>query len=94
VQNLQVNANQMLTNIQNANGVYYSQHLLISLIDKGVDRAAAYDMVQAVTFKVQKTGESFVNLLLKDDNIKSILSEDEIIKLVSGAPFYLQHTIE
>jgi adenylosuccinate lyase len=94
VQNLQVNANQMLTNIQNANGVYYSQHLLISLINKGVDRAVAYGMVQAVTFEVQKTGESFVNLLLKDNNIKSILSEDEIIKLVSGAPFYLQHTIE
>jgi hypothetical protein len=54
----------------------------------------AYGMVQAVTFDVQKTGESFVNLLLKDNNIKSILSEDEIIKLVSGAPFYLQHTIE
>ena len=40
--------------------------------------------------------EDIENILveLKDNNIKSILSEDEIIKLVSGAPFYLQHTIE
>ena len=94
VLNLQINENQMLENIKDANGMYYSQRLLISLIDKGLDRITAYELVQSFTFQTQKIGENFVNVLLKDDNIKTILSEDEILSLVSKAPFYLQHTIE
>lgn len=93
VLNLQINENQMLENIKDANGMYYSQRLLISLIDKGLDRITAYELVQSFTFQTQKTGENFVNVLLKDDNIKTILSEDELLKLVR-TPFYLQHTIE
>jgi adenylosuccinate lyase len=94
VQNLQINADQMLENIKSANGLYYSQKLLITLIDRGMDRIVAYNLIQSLTFQVKKTGKNFVNVLLDDDNIKTLLSEDEIIKLVSGAPFYLQHTIE
>ena len=94
VQNLQINADQMLENIKSANGLYYSQKLLITLIDRDMDRIAAYNLIQSLTFQVKKTGKNFVNVLLDDDNIKTLLSEDEIIKLVSGAPFYLQHTIE
>jgi len=94
VQNLQINTDQMLENIKSANGLYYSQKLLITLIDRGMDRIAAYNLIQSLTFQVKKTGKNFVNVLLDDDNIKTLLSADEIIKLVSGAPFYLQHTIE
>ncbi len=48
VNNLVVNKDNMLKNISATNNVFFSQRLLLKLIDKGYSREKAYDIVQPI----------------------------------------------
>ena len=94
VQNLLVDQKKMYDNILSAEYTYYSHRLLTALIEKDIDRPIAYKWIQTLTFQVQEKKESFVSLVYEDDNIRNILTEEELDTLFSEIPYYLKHTIE
>lgn len=79
--NLMVFKEKMLENIQLTNKVIFSQRVLTTLIDRGLSREEAYDLVQQYALKAYQEKIDFLNLLLQDTIITNIIKADELISL-------------
>ncbi|MCR3905663.1 MAG: adenylosuccinate lyase [Tenericutes bacterium] len=75
---LVVHESQMKKNIELTKGVVFAQSVLHLLIDKGLVRDAAYNIVQSLAHKALNEETSFKNLLLSDKDINEYLNKDEI----------------
>jgi adenylosuccinate lyase len=53
--NLEVYPKKMRENLKKSRGVYFSQTLLMKLVEKGIEAKKAYEMVQAMSFKAIET---------------------------------------
>lgn len=78
VENLSVFADNMEANIDKTYGLVYSQKVLLMLIDKGLSREDAYDLVQPQAMKAWETNVDFKTLLSEDARVMENLSEDEL----------------
>ncbi len=78
--NLIVNKNRMLENINLTKGVVFSQRVLTKLIEKGLSREDAYDLVQAIAMESWNTDSTFWSLLTESKEIMNKLTEEEIIE--------------
>lgn len=78
IKNLTVFEDNMKRNIDKTFGVIFSQRVLLTLIDKGMSREAAYDLVQPNAMKAWETGVHFKALIEQVDDITSRLSQAEI----------------
>ena len=78
VKNLTVFEDNMKRNIDRTYGVIFSQRVLLSLIDKGMSREAAYDIVQPNAMKAWENGIPFKSLIEDVDAITSRLTQAEI----------------
>ncbi len=87
VKNLLVYPENMEKNINLTNGLIFSQKVLLALAEKGVKREDAYLMVQRNAMRCWKTKEKFKDLILKDEDIRKYLNEDEIDELFSVSSF-------
>ena len=59
-------------------GLYYSQRVLLALIDKGLERAAAYKIVQTHSMAAWTEGQDFRALLADDPHVQAHLSPAEL----------------
>ena len=78
IKGLQVYPENMLRNLIRTKGLIFSQRLLLALMDKGLARARAYDLVQKLAMKSWKDELDFKELVLKDNNINKYLNAKEI----------------
>ena len=85
---LEVDEERMLTNLNMTGGLIFSQRILIALIEKGVGRQEAYQMVQRNAKKVWSMsskgiieGQALIQALSKDDDVTRYLSYDELLEL-------------
>lgn len=78
VKNLTVFPDNMRRNMDATFGLIYSQRVLLSLIEKGMTREAAYDLVQPKTAEAWDQQVDFKQLLLEDSTITSYLTPAEI----------------
>ncbi|NYS49734.1 adenylosuccinate lyase [Streptococcus danieliae] len=78
VKNLTVFSDNMRRNMDATFGLIYSQRVLLSLIEKGMTREAAYDLVQPKTAEAWDQQVDFKQLLLEDSTITSYLTPAEI----------------
>lgn len=76
--NLTVFEDTMYKNIYKTNGIIYSQRVLTNLIDKGLSREEAYDIVQSISMTCFNDNIQFKEMLLKDKNVNKILNKKEI----------------
>lgn len=75
---LHVYPKRMKDNMERSYGLYNSQRVMLALIDKGLGRDAAYDIVQKNAMASWKKGIAFKKLLLKDKEVKKYLTSKEI----------------
>ncbi len=68
----------MKQNLNLTKGIIFSQKLLTELVNKGMNRKKAYDLVQKYSLKSYDTNTDFKSLISKDRGIKKLLSEKEI----------------
>lgn len=69
----------MLRNMDKSKGLYFSSKVLVALVEKGLSRDEAYDIVQRNALKSWDTeGLMFKDALLSDPDVMSKLSKDEI----------------
>ena len=78
VGHLLVHEDRMIENLNKSGGVVFSGRLLLELVNKGLTRNEAYDLVQKVAFSAKRDNLTFKEALVRDDGINSILNEDEI----------------
>ncbi|MDT2830362.1 adenylosuccinate lyase [Vagococcus carniphilus] len=78
VKNLTVFPDNMKRNMDATFGLIYSQRVLLKLIDKGMSREEAYDLVQPKTAYAWDNQVQFKPLLEADEKITSTLSQEEI----------------
>ena len=78
VRDLVVFPENMRRNMGRTYGLYNSQRLLLKLIEQGLSRETAYDLVQPRAMQAWKEEKSFKALVLGDPAIKSYLSPEEI----------------
>ncbi len=69
---------QMMKNLNLSRGLIYSQRILLSLIDKGLARTEAYDLVQHLAMKAWKDGTDLKEAILRDGRMLQTLSPQEI----------------
>lgn len=75
---LHVYPKKMKENMSKSFGLYNSQRVLLKLIDKGLTREEAYDIVQKNAMLSWRKGIEFKKLLLKDKTVRKYLSSKEI----------------
>ncbi len=75
--NLVVYKDRMFENIYATNGVIFSQRVMTNLIDKGLSREAAYDLVQPLSMKSWTEKLDYKELLMESTAV-DYLSKDEI----------------
>lgn len=90
LKNLQVYPDHMLRNIDLTQGVIFAQGILHKLIDQGLSREKAYDLVQRLSHEALKHETPFKELLLKDETITSYLKADDIVQQFD-ITHYLKH---
>ncbi len=78
LENLVVYEGNMLRNMERTYGLYNSQRLLIKLIDKGLSRERAYDLVQPQAMEAWAQGKPFREIVMAHEDIRAHLSESEI----------------
>src|SRR5690625_1162034 len=80
MKNLTVYPKRMKQNIDKTHGLIFSQRVLLALIDKGVVREEAYNLVQPKAMEAWEKQISFRQLIENDPQITEHLSEAEIAK--------------
>jgi len=78
VKNLTVYPENMKRNMTRTYGLIYSQRVMLTLIDKGMVREEAYDIVQPKAMEAWETQVQFKELVEADERITSKLSQEEI----------------
>ncbi|MCM3715540.1 adenylosuccinate lyase [Halalkalibacter oceani] len=78
IKNLTVFPENMKRNMTRTYGLIYSQRVLLSLINKGMVREEAYDLVQPKAMEAWEKGVQFRELVEAEERITSMLSPEEI----------------
>ncbi|CUS97927.1 adenylosuccinate lyase [Candidatus Kryptobacter tengchongensis] len=81
IDKLLIYPDRMLKNLSLTNGLIFSQKVLLALIEKGLTREKAYELVQRNAMKCWKTGERFAELLKRDPDVSMYMSDMEIEKI-------------
>ncbi|MER3522652.1 MAG: adenylosuccinate lyase [Ignavibacteria bacterium] len=88
IDRLLVYPHNMIKNLDCTHGLIFSQSVLLALTKKAMRREDAYRIVQATAMETWQTGKDFKELLLHNDEVRSVLSSEEIEGL-----FDVQHAI-
>lgn len=90
VSNLIINEDSIKKNINLTYGVIFSQRILSYLIEKGINREEAYDLVQSLALISYQDKVHFKKMLESNENINKIISKKELDDLFS-TDFYLKN---
>jgi len=87
---LHVYPKRMKKNMERSYGLFTSQRVMLALIEKGLHREGAYDIVQKNAMRSWRSGVQFKKLLLKDKEVRGYLSVKEI-EGIFDLSYYLKH---
>ncbi len=88
IDNLSIFPSKMEENIMKTHGAIYSQRAMNALIEKGLTREEAYDLVQPLAMNSVTKGEDFISQLLENEEILSHLSKKDIQGLTSNEYYF------
>jgi adenylosuccinate lyase len=84
---LQVNSERMMKNLESSHGLVFSQKVLLRLIDAGLGRLEAYDLVQRSAMRTWKGEGSLRQTLAADPEVMRRLSAKELDDCFSLEPY-------
>lgn len=90
IKGMRVNEDQMKINLSRSSNVFFSQQLLLKLIDKGMLREEAYRIVQKLAHQAFDEKTLFEEKVAKEEKVTSLISEPELTQLFSF-DCYMQH---
>ena len=90
---LQVYPKRMKKNIEITKGLVFSQRVMLALIDKGLSRQKAYELVQRNAMKSWKGNKYFLSLLKADAEVTDVLPPEEL-EPIFDYQYYLRYMDE
>jgi adenylosuccinate lyase len=87
---LQVYPQKMKRNVELTRGLIFSQRVMLALIDKGLSRQKAYELVQRNAMKAWKGNRNFLTLLKADPEVTATLPQSELEPLFDYQ-YYLRY---
>jgi len=76
---LQVDEKRMLKNMKLTQGRMMSEAVMLALARKGMDRQKAHELIRGLAIKSDAEKRPFKEVLIKNDTVKKMLNEKEII---------------
>ncbi len=90
LKNLRVLPENMARNLEGSFGLFYSQRILVALLDLGLPRQKAYEMVQAAAMRSWDQRRLFKDEVLEDADIRGNLSLETLERLFDPC-YYLRY---
>ncbi|MFH0826352.1 MAG: adenylosuccinate lyase [Candidatus Omnitrophota bacterium] len=90
MEGLHVYPDHMLANLVRTHGLIFSQRVLLSLMERGLSRTKAYDIVQDCAMKTWKEGSDFRQNLLQDREVLKYLTKGDLDKIFD-LDYYLRN---
>jgi adenylosuccinate lyase len=90
MENLRVYPEQMAKNLELLGGVVNSQRILLELARRGMDRQAAYVIVQRNAMRMYDEGIAFREALLQDAELLKVMKPEEIAECFSTG-YHVRH---
>jgi adenylosuccinate lyase len=90
---LQIYPQRMKRNIGLTKGLIFSQRVMLALIDKGLSRQKAYELVQRNAMKAWQGNKNFLSLLKADPEVTATLPPEELEPLFDEQ-YYLRYIDE
>ena len=90
VDGLVVHKDRMTDNVMKTRGVVFSGQVLLRLMERGLSRTQAYELVQRVALAAWRNGRDFQQLVLSDPAIRRHLSADVLKRCIDPAR-HLRH---
>ena len=90
IQGLRVYPGRMKRNLESTRGLVFSQRVLLALVEKGISREKAYDLVQRSAMRSWDEELDFRELLKSDGDVTSYLSTEELSGLFDY-DYYLRY---
>ena len=90
LKNLKVNPDNMARNLMGSFGLFYSQRVLLALIEAGMDRQEAYVLVQRVAMACWEGRKSFPDAVRADPAISAKLTP-AVLDALFDPTYYLAH---
>ncbi|MFL6017520.1 MAG: adenylosuccinate lyase [Gaiellaceae bacterium] len=87
VEGLEVRAERMLRNLEAGHWLFFSQRVLLGLVESGLERDAAYRLVQRQALRAQDEERDFRELVRADDEIAGRVDPDSLFDLA----WYTRH---
>jgi adenylosuccinate lyase len=93
IKNLLVYPENMKANLNKTKGLFYSQKILLELIQRGISREDGYSIVQRNAMKAWEQKKDFKNIIIDDPEITEVIPLREIEKFCTP-DFFIKHTDE
>ncbi|MGQ9897799.1 MAG: adenylosuccinate lyase [Acidobacteriota bacterium] len=90
ITHLVVDAKRMRTNLDSLHGITLSGRLLLTLVQRGLTREAAYALVQRLALRAWDESCDFLALARQDPEIQQLLSPDDL-RQQDDLTYYLRH---
>lgn len=90
ISNLLVYPEKMKHNMARTKGLMFSQRTMLALVDKGITREQAYELVQRNAMECWRTGKEFKKLLAADQAVIKLLTVPELDQIFEYS-YYLKH---
>lgn len=89
INNLVISTQNITQNLTKTNGLIFSQRVLLALVDSGMSREKAYEIVQK--HAIQSSQDNFFALLENDKEINNYLTKEKLSELFE-VEFYKKHS--
>jgi adenylosuccinate lyase len=90
IEGLNVYPENMMANLIKTKGLIFSQRVLLELMEKGLSRTKAYDLVQRCAMKTWKEGRDFRKNLLEDKDVSRYLAARDLDRILD-LNYYLRN---
>jgi adenylosuccinate lyase len=88
IDNLIVYPESMMDNINRTGGLFFSQALLLAIVDKGMSREDAYSLVQGCAMRVWKKEGTLKELVGRDEKVMKYLSSQDLDTIFTLSNYY------
>lgn len=90
IKELNVNEERMGVNLSNSRGIYFSQRIMLELIERGMGRKEAYDVIHRCSMRSLEEGIDFPNLIMDLPEVQNLISLDDMSDIFDIS-FYIRY---
>ncbi len=84
---IEIHRDRMLANIESSQGLVMAEPLMMALTKKGIGRQDAHEIIRTSSMVAVETGAHLRDVLIERDDLKGILTKEEIISTMDAANY-------